>query len=133
LRKAWTLSAEERADLLDHLWSVGRDRAVGYLSLYTVRDLLGLKVREVRAEAASRDLVALRLGPSQCRIKSGAFYVYDRERLAALLADASAAIAGAGWPVEPDGFVRALAAEWVEAGHPVLPVIRRAFRDEAGS
>lgn len=67
----------------------------------------------------------------ECCTKSGALYVFDRQELATLPADAAAAPDGAGRPAEPDGFVRAAAADWLGPGHPVLPIVRRAFGDAA--
>ncbi|GAA0595046.1 hypothetical protein GCM10009416_36670 [Craurococcus roseus] len=127
------LPTDERDRVLsDDLWRVGREKSIGYLPLYTVRDVLGADAEVLAAEAASRGLSALRLGPCECCIKSGALYVFDRRGLAALLASANDVLTGAGWPVKPEAFARAVASDWVEPDDPVLPVIRRAFGDALG-
>jgi hypothetical protein len=113
--------------ILDSVRRVGPDKPVGYLPLYTIRDVLGLQVDVLSTEAQAEGLSALRLDPEECCIESGVLYVFDGERLAALLASEAETLASRGWPAEPEGFVRALAAEWVEPDDPVLPIIRRAF------
>lgn len=110
---------------------IGREKRIGHLPLHTIRDLLRPSAEDLAAEAASRGLSAAVLDTAECCIESGALYVFHRQELAALLVDAAAALDEAGWPAEPDGFVRAVAAEWLEPGHPVLPVVREAFGDHA--
>jgi hypothetical protein len=125
----WSASPDERARILGSLRRVGRDKAVGHLPLHTIRDLPGLSVEDLAAEATPKGLSSLLCDSAGCCIKSGAFYVFDRRRLAALLAGAPDALIGCGWPAEPDGFVRALAAEWLEPNHPVIPLVCEAFGD----
>lgn len=124
---SWNLSTEERTHILGSVQRVGRDKAIGYLPLYTIRDIMGLDVEDLVVEAKSRALSALVFGPAECCIKSGALYVFDQQSLAALLTASIGALISGGWPTEPDGFVRAVAADWVEPEHPVMPVIRKAF------
>ncbi|GAA0575212.1 hypothetical protein GCM10009416_12300 [Craurococcus roseus] len=123
----WNLSTDERERVLGSLRRVGRDKGIGYLPLYTIRDVLSLDVADLAAEVESRALSALVLGPAECCIKSGALYVFDHQRLAALLAIYSETVASSGWPTEPDSFVRAIAAHWVGPEDSILPVIRKAF------
>lgn len=114
-----------------NLWRVGREKRIGYLPLYTVRDPPRLSAEGLAAEAAPRGLSAAILDAAECRIESGALCVFHRQELATPLADAAAALNRVEWPAEPDGFVRAIAAEWPEPGHPVLPVVREASGDHA--
>ncbi|KFC74788.1 hypothetical protein FG93_00967 [Bosea sp. LC85] len=128
-RPIWvqTISDEQRASSLSDLERVGCGKIIGYLPLQTVRIFLGLKVKDVVHTASSRGVSAISIGPKDCCIKSGALFVYDRTQLAALLEASTMALEQSNFPGEPELFVRAIARDWLEADHPVMPIIRAAF------
>ncbi|MDR3468225.1 MAG: hypothetical protein P4M07_20010 [Xanthobacteraceae bacterium] len=119
----------ERRAMLESLTDVGPSKPVGYLPLYAIRDFVRLSPKAVAADAAARGLAAARFGTKQCRIKSGALYVYHREALAGLLQARADVLDAAGLPRDPDGFVAHIAAVRYEADHPVHAVIKAAFAD----
>jgi hypothetical protein len=127
--KSWRLrpSEYEQLALLGSLTEVGPAKPVGYLPLYTIRDLAQLTPESVAASATARGLAAALFGPSECCIKSGALYVYHREALAILLQEKAATVCAAGLPIDPDRFVARIASIWFEPDHPLYPVIVAAF------
>jgi hypothetical protein len=116
-----------RAFLLRSLTRVGPEKPVGYLPLYTLREIAGVVPATVSAEAVSRGLVAAQFGPGESCIKSGALYLYDRQTLSALLQAHADILVAAGIPTEPDAFVATIAAVWLEPEHPAYPIIAMAF------
>jgi len=72
---------------------------------------------------------AIVLGMDECCISSGAVYAYSAKDLTEILNSSVPLLREHGWPANPAGFVRKVAAEWLDKDHPMLPVIRRAFGD----
>ena len=124
-------SEAERRSLLRSLDRVGPDKPIGYLPLYTVRDLAELDPVSVAADATARGLAAAEFCQEECCIKSGALYVYHREALACLLRSHADILAAAGMPADPDRFVAEIAAHWLDPTHPAYSVIAAAFGDSA--
>jgi len=71
----WPLQGEERDHILRSLSQVGPQKLVGYLPLNTISVVLGSTPEHVEAEAARRELAAIRFDPYDCCIGSGAIYV----------------------------------------------------------
>ncbi|AMJ60499.1 hypothetical protein [Bosea sp. PAMC 26642] len=120
---------EQRADILESLAQVGRDKAIGYLPMPTVLKILRLTIPAVEREFANSDRSVLALSPDECCINGGAVYVFDQQALAALLRASDALLASLGWPTDNEGFVRKIAAEWLTADHPLIGLVREAFGD----
>ena len=79
--------------LLRSLSKVGPNKPVGYLPLYTLTDVAQLAPESIAADAIARGLAAVRFGPEECCIQSGALYIYDRVALSTLrIRPASAAL-----------------------------------------
>ena len=115
----------------ESLTLVGPAKAVGYLPLHTVTQVLGLKVEDVIAQAKARGLRAIAIGPRHCCIKSGGLYVFDGVALEAVLSVGSATLEQAKAPTEPEMFVRFIARHWFASDHPIMPIIRAAFADNS--
>jgi hypothetical protein len=122
-----TLPTEERDQILTSLTSVGANKPVGYLPLYTVRVVLEACEDLLIAEARSRGLDAVSLGPEKCCIKSGAVYVFDRHALRELLSASAHTLKRCRVATEPDEFVLQIAAIWFEPSHAAYPIIAAAF------
>jgi hypothetical protein len=120
------LNEEERNELLRDLTEVGPSKPVGYLPLYTIKKFARTTPEALVAAAAARGLATAQFTPAECRIKSGALYVYHRETLADLL---RASADAAGLPLEPDDFIARIAAVGFERNHPAYPIIAAAFGD----
>ncbi len=125
--KGPTPSEDERRAFLRDVTSVGPQKPVGYLPLYTIRDFVRLSPKAVAAEARARGLTTAQFSPEQSCIKSGALYVYHRDALTALLQSHAATVTGAGLSLDPDSFVSCIAADWVDHDNPLHVVIRAAF------
>jgi len=121
------ISLTERTAVLSGLRRVGPRKALGYLPLRTITDILQISPATLLAEAASKGLAAIQIEPDRCCIKSGALYVYDRKALGELLEGAASTLNRHGLPLDPDQFVQHIAANWFESDHPAYPVIEAAF------
>jgi hypothetical protein len=117
----------EGNSILRGVAQIGPAKPVGYLPLHTIRDILRIEPRVLAQDGAAKGLSAVLFGPTQCCIKSGALYLFDRQSLELLLQSSRPILSASRWPLDPDQFVRRIAREWIEPGHPVVPVIRRAF------
>ena len=71
------------------------------------------------------------IGPHHCCVKSGALYVFDVVALEAILRVGSAALEQVNAPTDPEMFVRFIARDWFVPDHPIMPIIRAAFADNA--
>ncbi len=123
------MAAEVPAHVLESLTRVGPEKAVGYLPLSTVQNLLELDVDDVIAGAIARGLKALRLEEGDCCVRSGALYLYDPAALERVLGLAETTLMELGFPIDAEGFVRAIARDWLPYDHPAVPIIRAAFAD----
>jgi hypothetical protein len=113
--------------IVSSLAEVGPEKPLGYLPLYTVRDVLHMDPHALARDAAARGLSAVMFDADACCIKSGALYLFDRRAFDGILQSSAATLLSNGWTVDVDQFVARIAREWVDPTHPVAPVIRRAF------
>jgi hypothetical protein len=120
----------ERSTILSNLTQVGPAKPVGYLPLYTIRDVLQMDPYAVAQDARLNGLSAAIFGPDQCCIKSGALYVFDRQSLERLLRSSKLIVSASCWPLDPDQFVARIAREWIDDAYSVAPVIKRAFGEQ---
>src|SRR5215475_15344561 len=95
----------ERNSILSSLTQVGPTKPVGYLPLYTIRDVLQMDPYALVQDARVNGLSATMFGPDQCCIKSGALYVFDRQSLERLLRSSKLIVSASRWPLDPDQFV----------------------------
>jgi len=125
------ISSDEKEKILQSLTRVGDSKAIGYLPLYTIRDFLEMTAQELSEQARHRGLDALCFEEDRCLIKSGALYLYDRDRLNKILAASTHILKLHQWPTDPDLFVGAIAQEWLQPGNPILPIVKQAFGEQA--
>ena len=121
----------ERSTILSSLTQVGPAKPIGYLPLYTIRDVLQMDPHALAQDAQANGLSAALFGPDQCCIKSGALYIFDRQSLENLVQSSRRILQASRWPLDPDQFVARIAREWIDHAHSVAPVIKRAFGEEA--
>jgi len=121
------VEGKERDQILQSLYGVGPKKAIGYLPLYTLREFLQIDPREMADQVALRGLTTAIFNVEQCRIKSGAIYFYDRDELQKLLNSSAGSLTQCGLPIDPDHFLKEIAATWYEPEHPVYPIISAAF------
>ncbi|RXT48226.1 hypothetical protein B6S44_24495 [Bosea sp. Tri-44] len=127
------MASDAPAYVLENLSLVGPAKAVGYLPLRTVAEVLGLNVEDLITQAMARGLRAISIGPHHCCIKSGALYVFDAAALEAVLRVGSATLDQVEAPTDPEMFVRFIARDWFAPDHPIMPIIRAAFADHLRS
>jgi hypothetical protein len=123
--------AADRNAILSGLARVGPGKPIGYLPLYTIRDVLEMEPTAIVREAEGKGLSAALFGPDQCCIKSGALYLFDRQALGQLIESSKTILSAGNWPLDPDQFVSRIAREWIDGEDPVTAVIRRAFGEAA--
>jgi hypothetical protein len=112
----------------DHVLGLGPDKPMGYLPIDYFGVWTPLSVEEVERRAARAGIATRRFSAEQCRVGyRGALYAWSPAALAAVLDDHGGALAAAGWPSDPDGFVEKCASGWVADDHPVRELIARAF------
>ena len=114
---------------MSHLFDVGRDKPLGYLSFWTIEDN-GYDAHRLAQDFQDRGFGVLVIDPSAER-EAGAVYVYDSEALSRLLDWNREVLLQAGWPVDAKGFVSAVSSTSVrQSRQPALyRLIGRAFRD----
>jgi 8-oxo-dGTP pyrophosphatase MutT (NUDIX family) len=110
---------------------VGQTKPVSYLPINTIESVLKLTIdryesliRETGAECAI-------FSESETCIRSGAVFAFDPTALMSVLQANRELLAEHGWPQTPAVFISKIAAQWVDEGHPLISVIRRAFGDFA--
>src|ERR1700742_2313163 len=97
--------APQRSIVLSNLTRVGPDKPIGYLPLYTIRDILVMDPSALARESVTQGFSVAVFQADQCCIKSGALYLYHRSSLEPLLHPASSVLAAGGRPIGPDEFV----------------------------
>lgn len=125
-----TISNAERSAILSSLIQVGPSKPIGYLPLYTIRDVLQMDPDTLCRDAEAKGLSAALFGPDQCCIKSGALYIFDRQSLEHLMQSSRPILSASLWPLDPDQFVARIAREWIDPAHPVASVIKRVFGEQ---
>jgi hypothetical protein len=106
---------------------LGPQKAVSYLPINTIENVLHLTVPIYRSLVADGGHQSLLFADGECCIGSGAIYAYSPDDLGAVLFESRPILASNDWPTSQIEFLKRVAALWVEPGSPVLPVIRRAF------
>jgi hypothetical protein len=113
--------------ILERNLNVGRQKAVSYLPIRTIENVLGLRLHKYVSMIEDLGHKAMVLGPEECIISSGAVYAYSCEDLDEILQDNKAILLEHGWPTTSINFIRKMAVEWVDRENAIFPVIRKAF------
>jgi len=112
---------------VDDLYLVGAAKPLGYLPLDTILSA-GYTPARVAAELEVCGLGTRLCAAEECRIASGALYVWDRDALGKLLNANRNVLDDAGWPCEADEFVQRVIGEHIFNGNSKLSsLIARAF------
>src|SRR5262249_38838116 len=95
----------------------------------TVEEVIGITVQDYKSliERSGNEGIVFRA--EDCCINSGAVYAFNFRYLSKILKDNQTTLSEHGWPATAVDFIRRIAAEWVDEGSPVMPVIRKAFGD----
>lgn len=123
------MSVEDKRQLLAGLVNPGSQKLISYLPMQTIVEFMQMEMVEIEDQAKSQNRAVISFDAEHCCIHSGAAYVYDQAGLDDLLRLNSDLLASMGWAQDAEAFVRRIAHEWLEAKHPMIPVIRLAFGD----
>jgi hypothetical protein len=115
------MNVDARGILTKHT-RVGLDKAVSYLPLDTVRNILRMEIKQYIVLLEKRVATTLLFSPQERCIKSGAIYAYSYGDLHSLLQAWSDLLSENGWPAEPAEFVKQIACTWLDERHPIMPV-----------
>lgn len=120
---------EQKGELLDDLRKVGPEKPVGYLPLNTLVNICGVSLSEMEDYAEEKGLDSLFLCEKDSKIEKGALYIYDKVALGKLLKNNQKTLLDAGWPIEPEEFVRHLKVHAMP-GTDIYELIADAFADK---
>lgn len=109
---------------------VGKDKPMAYETLAQLRDAEGHSIINLNFEYTGKGLQTLILRDSETHYYSGAFFVYDEHALAELLNANTDILEIAGWPTEPQDFIRRVANEWAEEKTALFDLVCDAFGDK---
>jgi hypothetical protein len=112
--------------LRSHL-DLGDKKAVSYLPIQTIENVLRLSVEQYLAKAKDRGLSFQVFSPVETCIESGAVYLYDRQQLDGILAANRNILLEGGWPADSKAFVVKVATTWLDKDDKILPVVKAAF------
>jgi len=107
---------------------VNPHKPVAYVPLSTIVRL-GLDIDQQCQKYEARGLCVIVFQPDHCVINSGAFYVYEANRLSEIGNAYADLLSAYGWPITAEGLIRSMAQVWLKEDHPLFGVIREAFND----
>jgi hypothetical protein len=118
-----------RARVLSSLEEVGKTKAVGYLPLQTISNVLRESIDELVARFSRRGLDVKIFGERETCIKSGAMFVYHPGMVKQLVETHKAALLQKHWALAPDEVISEISREWFEPSDPIMPFIRDLYND----
>jgi hypothetical protein len=122
------LSQHLQAMVRDHI-HVGPRKPLTYLPLKTIENVIGITVQEYQSLISKAGNDSIVLDENCCCISSGAVYAFSEKYLDQVLTSNAELLNLLGWPLASRDFIRKIAAEWFDEGHPIRPIIRQAFGD----
>lgn len=117
------------ADILASLDRVGRGKAIGYLPLNAIIDVLRLSIDEVRKRYEGAGLSVVVFSPHQTCINSGALFVYDPGLIERLIPSFKKQLSAKRWSDDPHRIVARLARSWFANDDDIMPFIRALYAD----
>ena len=104
-----TPPSEERIeDLLNDLRKVGPEKPLGYLPLSTLIEICHIDPKTMQEELEKKGLKVMILKYGETNVIGGALFAFDEEALRRFLEEGAAILKKAGWPTNPESFVRHL-------------------------
>lgn len=101
-------SGQKIENLLDDLRRVGPGKPLGYLPLSTLMEKCHIDPKAMREELENKGLKVMILTGGETGVGSGALFAYDEESLKKFLEEKAAILKKAGWPTNPESFIRHL-------------------------
>ena len=123
-----TMSEDAQRILHSHL-KIGPEKAVSYLPIRTVERVIGITIEDYEIMIRNSGNQCSVFSAEECCISSGAIFAYSERDLDDVLKEYYILLSMHQWPTNSKGFIKKIASEWLEQGHDIMPVVRRAFGD----
>ena len=125
------LSVEDRLSILRSLDLVGESKAIGYLPIATVENLLDTSIESIRYLYENKGLSIVVFGEDRTCMKSGAIFIFDEQMMLAMIDRFKEIIIRRGWKLELEYVIEKIAVAWYESNDPITQFIRAIYGDVA--
>lgn len=122
-------SAKDAEHLLNDLKLVGPEKPIGFLPVDTLIKICKIDPERIKEELEWRGLKTIIMNKRESGVPNGVLYVYDENSLKLLLDKNRTILENAGWPTNPESFVRHLK-NIVGYGTDLFDLIADAFGDK---
>lgn len=119
-----------KREIMSSVDEVGVSKAVGYLPLKTVRDMLGLDINLLTKAFESKYLHVKIFEETQTCINSGAFFVYDHAAFDKTINLFAEEIVRKGWRPEVESVLDQVANRWFDGDDHIMPFIRALYGED---
>jgi hypothetical protein len=116
--------------ILSSFEDIGGAKAVGYLPIYTINDVLKESIVSRVEGLTARGLSVRVFNEGETCIKSGAVFAYEPEMVSRIIDKHQAALLDKSWAPTPAYVINQIAKEWYEENDPIMPFIRDLYNDE---
>lgn len=106
---------------------VGQGKAVGYLPLATLKNVLGVSADKIRESYLARGLNVKIFNEDASCIKGGAIFVYDTELFQGIIDRFDQDILAHGWSDDVESIIERIAIEWYCENDPLMPFIKALY------
>ncbi|MBW0005448.1 MAG: hypothetical protein JO216_18395 [Hyphomicrobiales bacterium] len=125
----WSKNEEVKDEVRRHFDEIGKTKAVGYLPMYTITDILLISADDWARTLTERGLCVRVFNEDETCIDRGAMYVYDPRMIAELTERHKGTILKKGWKANAEFIIETIAKDWFERSDPIMPFIRELFND----
>jgi hypothetical protein len=125
----WSKNEKGKDEIRRHFDELGKTKAVGYLPLYTITDILSMTADSWALALTERGLRVRVFNEEETCIGSGAMYVYDPGMVSEIMERHEGAILEKGWKANAEFIIGIIANDWLESDDPIMPFIRELFND----
>ncbi|QGM97939.1 hypothetical protein [Methylocystis parvus] len=106
---------------------VGQGKAVGYLPLATLKNVLRISADKIRESCEARGLNVKIFDEDSSCIKSGAIFVYDTGLVRGIIDRFDQDILARGWSGDVESIIERIAIEWYCENDPAMPFIKALY------
>lgn len=124
------LTAEDKDEIMRSLTSVGISKAVGYLPLNTIINVLGYNVDILKSHFISSGLEVNIMNENECCIYSGAFFVYDEIMVRFIATEHSLLLKQMNFNSDPIEIIRLISSFWYEIDDPIMQLIDKLYSNK---
>jgi hypothetical protein len=116
--------------ILKSITNVGKEKALGYLPLNTILNILKLSIDELKTQAEEKQLCWFLYDREDCCVKSGAFFVYEPDKVLDAIKLHKDILQKYHIATNPKDVIINLATNWYEPGHEIMNFIRELYGDQ---